>query len=161
MKKINQKIKYVILGVLLLVVTIGSFVFFRKDTKNPFEKYFTTKADRGSVRHVVTSTGTLQAVVTVQVGSQVSGRIQELHADFNSVVKKGQILAIIDPANFQAQRERSQAQLATAEASVKNADANLINRRAELSSAKANLEVARVAFKDAERQQKRAQGLFK
>ena len=141
MKRISQNIKYVILGVLLLVVTIGSFVFFRKDTKNPFEKYFTTKADRGSVRHVVTSTGTLQAVVTVQVGSQVSGRIQELHADFNSVVKKGQVLAIIDPANFEAQRERSQAALAIAQAEVKNADANLINRKAELASGKANLEV--------------------
>ena len=77
------------------------------------------------------------------------------------MVKKGQVLAIIDPANFEAQRERAQAQLATAQASVKNAEANLINRRAELSSAKANLEVARVALKEAERQGKRAQGLFK
>jgi HlyD family secretion protein len=161
MKKINQKIKYAILSLLLLAAVIGSFVFFRKDTKSPFEKYFTTKADRGSVRHVVTSTGTLQAVVTVQVGSQVSGRIQELHADFNSVVKKGQILAIIDPANFEAQRERSQAALAIAQAEVKNADANLINHKAELASGKANLEVTRVALKDAEIQLKRAQGLIK
>jgi HlyD family secretion protein len=99
--------------------------------------------------------------VTVQVGSQVSGRIQELHADFNSVVKKGQVLALIDPANFEAQRERAQAQLATAQASVKNAEATLVNRRAELSSGKANVEVARVALKEAERQHKRAQGLFK
>ena len=113
------------------------------------------------MRRTVSSTGTLQAVVTVQVGSQVSGRIQELHADFNSVVKKGQVLALIDPANFEAQRERAQAQLATAQASVKNAEATLINRRAELSSAKANVEVSRVALKEAERQQKRAEGLFK
>src|SRR5215470_10770940 len=105
MKKGNRAIKYAILGLLLLAVVIGSFALFRKDGRTPFEKYFTIKTERGGVRHVVTSTGTLQAVVTVQVGSQVSGRIQELHADFNSVVKKGQILAVIDPANFEAQRE--------------------------------------------------------
>src|SRR5215813_8793269 len=161
MKTVNRTFRYLMLALLALGLVVAGFVLFQKDSHNPLEKYFTVKADRGSVRHVVTSTGTLQAVVTVQVGSQVSGRIQELHADFNSVVKKGQVLAIIDPANFEAQRERSQAQLATAQASVKNADANLINRKAELSSAKANLEVARVAFKDAERQNKRAQGLFK
>jgi HlyD family secretion protein len=161
MKTVNRTFKYLMLVLLVLGLVVTGFVLFRKDSGNPLEKYFTVKADRGSVRHVVTSTGTLQAVVTVQVGSQVSGRIQELHADFNSVVKKGQILAVIDPANFEAQRQRSQAALAIAEASVKNAEANWINRKAELVSSKANLEVTRVARKDAEIQLKRAQGLVK
>jgi HlyD family secretion protein len=159
--KRKSLVRYAVVGVVSLGVLFAGYSYWKGKGKNPADKYLTVKADRGAVRRTVSSTGTLQAVVTVQVGSQVSGRIQELHADFNSVVKKGQVLAIIDPANFEAQRERSQAQLATAQASVKNADANLINRRAELSSAKANLEVARVAFKDAERQNKRAQGLFK
>lgn len=159
--KRNSIIKYSIAGVLGLVILWTGFSYWKKGNKNPAEKYLTVKVDRSNVRRTVSSTGTLQAVVTVQVGSQVSGRIQELHADFNSVVKKGQVLALIDPANFQAQRERAEAQLATAQASVKNAEANLINRRAELSSAKANVEVSRVTLKEAERQMKRTQGLFK
>ena len=161
MRSSKRTIRYAVLGLLLLAFAIGGFALFRRDAKNPAEKYFTVKTERGNIRHVVTSTGTLQAVVTVQVGSQVSGRIQELHADFNSVVKKGQMLAVIDPANFEAQRQRSQAALAIAQAAVKSAEANLINRKAELASAQANLEVARVALKDAEIQLKRAQGLIK
>jgi HlyD family secretion protein len=161
MTKSNRTFRYLILAVAALSLAVGGFLLFQKDSRNPLEKYFTIKAERGSIRHVVTSTGTLQAVVTVQVGSQVSGRIQELHADFNSVVKKSQVLAIIDPANFEAQRQRSQAALAIAEAAVKNAEANWINRKAELASSKANLEVVRVARRDAEIQLKRAQGLVK
>jgi HlyD family secretion protein len=156
-----QIIKTSIISLLAFAALVGGYIYFKRADKNPLEKYFTVKADRGSVRHTVTSTGTLQAVVTVQVGSQVSGRIQELHADFNSVVKNGQILAVIDPANFEAQRQRAEASLATALASVKNAEANLSNRKAELVSAKANLEVARVTQKESERQSIRAQGLFK
>ena len=159
--KRNSAFRYAILGVAGLAILFAGYSYWKGKRKNPQDKYLTVKVDRGNVRRTVSSTGTLQAVVTVQVGSQVSGRIQELHADFNSVVKKGQVLALIDPANFEAQRERAQAQLATAQASVKNAEANLVNRRAELSSAKANVEVSRVALKEAERQQKRAEGLFK
>lgn len=127
---------------------------------NPEERYLRVEVQRGDVSRTVTSTGTLQAVVTVQVGSQVSGRIQELHADFNSVVKKGQTLAIIDPANFEAQRDRAAASLATSEAAVKNAEANLINRKAEMQSAEANLQVSRVDHQEAGRQLRRAKGLF-
>jgi HlyD family secretion protein len=159
--KRNSVLRYAILGVAGLAILFAGYSYWKNKGKNPQDKYLTVKVDRGNVRRTVSSTGTLQAVVTVQVGSQVSGRVQELHADFNSVVKKGQVLALIDPANFQAQRERAQAQLATAQASVKNAEANLVNRRAELSSAKANVEVSRVTLKEAERQLKRTQGLFK
>jgi len=159
--KRNSIIKYCILAVLIFGAAWGGYSYWKNTRKDPREKYLTVKAERGSLRRTVSSTGTLQAVVTVQVGSQVSGRIQELDADFNSVVKKGQVLAVIDPANFEAQRERAQAQLATAQATVKNAEANLVNSKAELNSAKANLEVVRVASKEAERQHRRAQGLFK
>ncbi|PYV93732.1 MAG: hypothetical protein DMG05_00620 [Acidobacteria bacterium] len=159
--KLRWNLKYSLLGLLVVTLLVGAILYFKRGNRNLLDKYFTVKADRGAVRYTVTSTGTLQAVVTVQVGSQVSGRIQELHADFNSVVKKNQILAVIDPANFEAQRQKAQAALATAQAGVKNAEANLINRKAELTSAKANLEVARVAKKDSEIQLKRAQGLIK
>jgi HlyD family secretion protein len=159
--KRNAVVKYSILSAIALTLVLIGYFLVKRNAKDPKEKYLTVKAERGNLRRNVSSTGTLQAVVTVQVGSQVSGRIQELHADFNSVVKKGQTLAVIDPANFEAQRDRAQAQLATAYATVKNAEATLVNRQAELNSAKANLEVARVAMKDAERQHSRAQGLFK
>jgi HlyD family secretion protein len=159
--KRRSSVRYSILGLVILGIAWLGYSYWKQTHKDPREKYLTMKVERGSVRRTVSSTGTLQAVVTVQVGSQVSGRIQELHADFNSVVKKGQVLAVIDPANFEAQRERAQAQLATAQAAVKNAEANLVNRKAELSSANANLEVARVVLKEAERQKNRAEGLFK
>jgi HlyD family secretion protein len=140
MLKRSRAFNFTLLGVLLLVLGLGAYFLLSQKQLDPKDKYLTAVVERGSLRRTVSSTGTIQAVVTVQVGSQVSGRIQELHADFNSVVKKGQTLAIIDPANFEAQRQRAQAGLATAEASVKNAEANLNNRKAELNSSKANLE---------------------
>ena len=160
MKKPKQLLKYGI-PALILILVVGAYFIFKKKDLSGAEQFLTSKVARGTIRKQVSSTGTLQAVITVQVGSQVSGRIQEIHADFNSVVKKGQMLAIIDPANFQAQRERSLAQLATAEASVKNAESAIDNRNAELVSATANIEVAQVTLKDAERQQKRSESLFK
>lgn len=147
-------------GLVLILAAVGGWFYFRGDNEGSEGQYLTEQVSRGSIRRTVTSTGALQAVVTVQVGSQVSGRIQELHADFNSVVKKNQILAVIDPANFLAQRERARAALATSEAAVKNADANLINRQAELTSSKANLQVSRVTEQEAERQLSRAKELF-
>ena len=144
------------------VVVAGVAYLGLKDRDERFsDKYITVKAARGSIRRSVSSTGVLQAVVTVQVGSEVSGRVRELHADFNSLVKKSQLLAVIDPANFEAQRARAQAALGMAKANVKNAEAGLGNRRAELISSKANLEVARVARKDAAQVLKRARELHK
>ncbi len=161
MIKHNPIKRYSLLTVALLLVGITTFLFFKKNGKNLADKYLTVTIERGNIRRTVSSTGTLQAVVNVQVGSQVSGRVQEIYADFNSVVKSGQILAVIDPANFEAQRERAEAQLSTAQATVKNAEANLVNRKAELQSAKANLEVSKVNLKESERQKIRAEGLFK
>ena len=98
---------------------------------------------RGSILKTVQATGTLQAVSTVEVGSQVSGRISELHADFNSVVHKGQIIARLDPSLFQAQVDQARATLARVEAQqngalVQQKDAqNKLTRAKEL--AKSNL----------------------
>ena len=156
--KLQRNLVLPIAGLVVLIAVV--YLVWGGGDDDPAEKYLKVEVERGDVRRTVTSTGTLQAVVTVQVGSQVSGRIQELHADFNSVVKKGQTLAIIDPANFEAQRDRAAASLATSEAAVKNAEANLINRKAELQSAEANLQVSRVDHQEAGRQLRRAKGLF-
>src|SRR6476646_10321395 len=85
------------------------------------QQYKTEKADRGNVTMTVTATGTLSAVTTVQVGSQVSGVISRLYADFNSKVKKGQLLAELDPTPFQAQVEQRQADVTKAKVTTANA----------------------------------------
>jgi HlyD family secretion protein len=81
-------------------------------------RYQTAAADRGDVVDVVGATGTLQAVTTVQVGSQVSGNILWLGADFNSMVKKGQLIARLDPSLFEARVAQMRANLTTAVANV-------------------------------------------
>ena len=80
-------------------------------------KYRTETVERGAVAETVTATGTISAVTTVQVGSQVSGIIQSLHADYNSPVKKGQLLATLDPTPFQTQVEQRQADVLQARSS--------------------------------------------
>ena len=158
--KNNRTRKFVAVGVVLLVFVAGGYYYLGTASKDE-EHYLTVDVTRGSVRRTVSSTGTLQAVITVQVGSQVSGRVKELSADFNSVVKKGQTLAVIDPANFEAQLERAKAQLATAQATVKSSEANLINRQAELTSSQANVEASQITVEEAQRQLRRSQELSK
>src|SRR6476469_196427 len=89
------------------------------------EQYKTEKADRGDITQTVTATGGLSAVTTVQVGSQVSGVIARLYADYNSRVKKGQLLAELDPTPFQAQVEQRQADLTKASVEAANAKVSL------------------------------------
>src|ERR1700716_1836654 len=100
-----------------------------KGKKKP--QYFTTKADHGDIREVVEATGTINAVITVQVGSQDSGTISHLFVDFNSRVKKGQVVAQIDPALFRG--------------AVLQATADLANAKANVASAKANSDKAKAA----------------
>src|SRR5229473_1943721 len=92
-------------GILLAVGLFGAFST-RGDNKSQF---FTAKVEHGDIREVVEATGTINAVITVQVGSQVSGTIARLYADFNSRVKKGQVVAQIDPALFQGTLEKAKA----------------------------------------------------
>jgi HlyD family secretion protein len=97
----------------------------------------TAKAERGNLRNTVTATGTLQAVTTVQVGSQASGTISALNADFNSVVKKGQVIAQLDPAVSKAQVDQARAALQQAQASLQLARAGVSNSRAGVGDAQA------------------------
>src|SRR5262245_3131676 len=128
-----------------LVVIVALVAFAARRNKGSATQYFTAMADTGPLRKVVNATGVVQTVVTVQVGSQVSGQVEELYADFNSVVKRGQLLAKLDPRNSQAQVENAQASVAAARARVRSAEADQKTQVANLASAKANLEAARVA----------------
>lgn len=121
------KSKWVILIALLIAVGIlAAFSFGRKSAP----QYFTAMAETGDIHNVVEATGTINAVTTVQVGSQVSGTIFKLYADFNSHVKKDQVLAEIDPSLFQGA-------LLQAKADLENARANAAASRANLAKAKA------------------------
>ena len=107
----------------LVVVAIAVYAAFQfRSNEQP--KYFTTKVGRGEIRQVVEATGTINAVTTVQVGSQVSGTISRLNADFNSRVKKGQVVAQIDPSLFQGSLLQAKADLANAKANVVASQAN-------------------------------------
>ena len=121
--------------VAVAIVAVAAFYFLGGGSSTP--QYMTAKVERGNLRNTVTATGTLQAVTTVQVGSQASGTISALYADFNSVVKKGQVIAQLDPSVAKAQVDQSRANLQQARASLQQAIASVSNSRAGVSDAQA------------------------
>lgn len=117
--------KIIIASVIIIVIAVGIFMIVRKNDDGT--QYTTQKVTRGNIQATVTATGTLNAVTTVLVGTQVSGTIKNLYADYNSYVKKGQLLAQIDPANFEAQVQQAKANLAVAAANVEKAKAAVLD----------------------------------
>ena len=153
------------IGVVLVGGTGGYFLWGRRASS---EEYITAKVERGAIRNTVSATGTLQAVTTVQVGSQVSGTISELYADFNTVVKKGQLVAQLDPRVYDAQvasqranLEQARANLADSEAKVLAAEAAVETQRAGVSGANANLAALKAQRDDAQSLLRRQEGLAK
>lgn len=131
-------------------------------------EYLTGKVTKGDIKNTVSATGTLQAVTTVQVGSQVSGNISELYADFNSQVKKGQIVAQLDPSSLKAQEtrelanvEQAKAGLADAQAKVLMARSSVENSKAGVTSAEGNLAALKAQRDDAMSILKRQEELAK
>jgi HlyD family secretion protein len=122
-------------------------------------EYYTAKVEQGSVSQVVQATGTINAVVSVQVGSQVSGNIQKLNVDFNSHVTKGQVIAQIEPSLFQAKLMQAEADLATSQANVKAFEADIETQRGDVLVSKANLEKAKAQLFDAKTQSDRTEQL--
>lgn len=121
----------------LLVIGAAAFTFVRAraNRADPAPLVDTRTVDQGRITAKVTATGTLSALVTVEVGSQVSGRIQELHVDFNSPVKQGEVIARLDPQLLKASLDQ-------ARANYRSAEANL--RRARLQSEQAKRQVDRL-----------------
>lgn len=119
--------------VIVALGAIGAVVwFFWFEGDNQAIRYKTGRIERGSIESHVSATGTLNAVITVQVGSQVSGTIKELFADFNSVVKEGQVIATLDQKTFIAQRDQAKANLINAQANVEKAKADLFDKKQRL-----------------------------
>jgi HlyD family secretion protein len=110
----------IVAAVVVAVVLGGVLILSREEKSGP--RFRKEKVTKGSVVATVTATGTLSAVTTVKVGSQVSGIIARLHADFNSEVKKGQLLAELDPTPFQATVDQRRADLEKAKVELRNAD---------------------------------------
>ena len=133
--------------VAVAVVAAGVYLFrTRKGSSEP--KYRKAKLDKGDVVATVTATGTLSAVTTVSVGSQVSGIIAKLHVDFNSPVKKGQALAELDPTPFQQAVEQNRANLDKAKVQLRNDEIGLTRAKrlfAEQLIAQSDLDAAQTA----------------
>ncbi len=132
-----MKRTWIVIFIIVLLSVAGLGWFF---AGGPDAAYETAQVTRGDIRAFCTATGTVNPLTTVLVGTQVSGRIKALYADFNSPVTEGQLIAEIDPATFIAQLEQA---------------------RANLLSARANLEQAKAKLRDAQRTLKRSRNLFK
>jgi HlyD family secretion protein len=130
--------KLVFMVVTLLLVGGAGFAYWRMGNSTQELPYLTVPASKGNIRQVVSSTGTLQAVTTVIVGSQVSGTIGKLNADFNTKVTKGEVVAELDQSKFKARVDET---------------------RANLSAAQATMAKSKVAVEDADRTLKRIKEL--
>jgi len=125
---------------------IGAYVWLTSERAGPAPEYRLARIERGSITAVVAASGTLNAVTTVQVGSQVSGQIKEIYADFNSPVKQNQIIARIDPASFELRVNQARADVDAAQSAVVVAQSGLAAQQAELGRVKVNLADAQRDF---------------
>lgn len=115
--------RVVIAVAVLAAVAVAVAVVKRKDDTVPPSQYRSTVVDRGAINQTVTATGTINPVALINVGSQVSGTVAELNADFNDRVKKGQVLLKLEPTIFNAQVRQAEANIASARASLRLAQA--------------------------------------
>jgi HlyD family secretion protein len=159
--------KVLVTLILLAAIGGGGYAYYKYRNKKPAPSVATAAVTRGDIADRVGATGTLQAVTTVQVGTQVSGTIQQLNADFNSLVKKGQVLARLDPSLFQTQIEQARANLLRSEADVERLRVELDDARTKFKRAtelsgrqllpRSDLDTAEVAVRSAEAQLRSAQ----
>ena len=137
----KRRILWIVAIVVLAGTITGGYLYTQGVGARP--AFRTAAVSRGPLTSAVSATGTLNAVITVQVGSQVSGQIKELHADFNSQVKKDQVIARIDPDTFEAKVNQTKAQVDAARASVLNQQAAVEKTRADLENTRAAFAAAR------------------
>ena len=158
-----------VVSLVVVAILVGGAVwgYLYAQSRGNVPKYRLVRVERGPLTAAVSATGNLNAVITVQVGSQVSGQIKELLVDFNSIVKKDQIIARIDPDIFlakvnqaKADVESSKATVLNQEAQVERARADIENARAALAESKAQTAKAQVAVVDAKRDFDRKTELF-
>lgn len=132
----SNRSKWWLAASLVVLAAVAAAFYFRGSAE---PAYVTAPIDRGDIEAAITATGTVNAVKTVQVGSQVSGNILELHADFNTKVKAGQLVARIDPALFQARVDQARAAVDSARAAVVSARASIAKAQSDIAGAQANV----------------------
>ena len=160
--------RIVSVSIVAMLAGLGVWGYFYAQSRGNAPKYRTAHVDRGPLTAAVSASGNLAAVTTVQVGSQVSGQVKELFADFNSLVKRNQVIARIDPAIFEAKVTQARAEVDAAHAAVLNQSAQVERARADVENARAALAEARaqtaksqVAVAEAARDLERKMELFK
>jgi HlyD family secretion protein len=144
--------KKVIIGVIVLVVIAGivfGFTVFGHNGKNEL-KYTTEAIDRGDITALVDTTGTLNPVTIVDVGSQVSGKIIKINVDFNSQVKQGEVIAEIDQSPFLTKVQQSQANYLSAKASLDKAKVTLDNTEKQYERAKSLFDQKLISYEEFE-----------
>jgi HlyD family secretion protein len=159
--------RLVLITIAVAAVTVSVAAYYRSAATDTAPQFVTAAVTRGDIRDVVAATGTLQAVTTVQVGTQVSGTIKSLHADYNSVVKRGQVIAELEPSLFQTQVDQARATVARLQADVERARVDVEDTSVKLRRAhelwdkqlipRTDLESAEAAARQAEASLKAAQ----
>jgi HlyD family secretion protein len=141
-----------VVSVVVVAILVGGAVwgYFYAQSRGNVPKFRLVRVERGPLTAAVSATGNLNAVITVQVGSQVSGQIKDLLVDFNSIVKKNQVIARIDPDIFVAKVNQAQADLDSSKATV-------LNQEAQVERARADVENAKAAFVESKAQTAKAQ----
>jgi HlyD family secretion protein len=141
-----------VVSLVVVALLVGGAVwgYLYAQSRGSVPKFRTVRVERGPLTAAVSATGNLNAVITVQVGSQVSGQIKDLLVDFNSIVKKNQVIARIDPDIFVAKVNQ-------AKADVESAKATVLNQEAQVERARADVENARAAYAESKAQTAKAQ----
>lgn len=148
----KRRVYSLVLAFVIIAAALGGYAWW-KDWFKSQPDYRLAKVERGSITAAVSATGTLTPVVSVQVGSQVSGQLKDIYVDYNSIVKKGQLIARIDPQSFQLRVNQAMADLEAARATALTQRANVVALGAEIARVK-------VMYADAEREYKRNQMLY-
>lgn len=171
-RKPTPWIRHGIAAAVVLVLVVGGVYAWRKRGAEAEAGAFrTVPVERGDIRVAISSTGTLSAISTVTVGSQVSGQVTDVLVDFNDPVKRGQVIARIDPKTYEAQIAQGNAQVASARASLSQAQATLVNaeldyrRKSDLGArqlvARSDVDLAKAALDQARAQVNSAQAVIR
>lgn len=149
--KLWRRVRWWVLVVGVLGVLVGAGAAAAgKARRPPGSRYLTAPVTKGDLRVTVTATGTLSALGSVEVGSEVSGRVQNVYVDYNQRVKKGQVLAEIDPVQLKSEATQASAQLAANQAAIMTADATLTESSQALKRANEQMQQGLIATKDVE-----------
>lgn len=121
--------KFIILPIIFIFIVVVVYIFSHRKTDINYE---TAEVEKGNIVKTVLSTGTVNPVTLVKVGSQISGKIKDIYVDYNSPVKKNQVIALIDPSLYEAEEKKAEADYESAKASLKKAGAELCYARKKL-----------------------------